>query len=947
MPTISGPSRRTTELLLLGLAAIPVILLYALYILNAHLTVSLSTLTVPLALFVAFAISHVAIRIYAPEADPALLPIVFLLSGTGITFVTRLAPHLATNQLIWLFVSIAAMIAVLIAVPSLEGLSKYKFTIGIVGVALLLLPMLIGTEKGGSKLWLSLGPFSFQPGEIAKILVVLFLASYFADNRELLSASTKHIGPLAIPRLRMLAPVFIMWGISLLVVIFERDLGSALLFFTIFVVMLYVTTGRMSYVIVSIVLLSLGAFACYHLFSHVRVRVDIWLDPWKDPSGKGLQIVQSLYSLADGGMIGTGIGRGMPGLIPVVESDFIFSALGEEMGLLGGAAILLLYILLAVRACATAARAKSDMAAFTTVGLITSLSFQAFLIVAGVTRFMPLTGVTLPFISQGGSSLLSSFIIIGLILRAGDEATGRNEELQGSGTIKQTGKRFASVAHGSHVRGSFGLQTPESGVLGRVALGNRLTLLIRTFTLLFALLIANLTYVQVIQATQYQNKPGNNHTIAKSAYVQRGAILTSDGKTLAESVKQADGTYQRSYPAGTMAAHTVGYLSTRYGATGVEASLNETLTGHADYSNWLSALYSLSGAHVPGNTAVLTIDSRMQQAAEDALAGRIGSVVILDPNTGAILASASSPTFTYEKIGELIANDNGSGALLNRATQVRYAPGSIFKVVSLAAALDSGAATLDTTIEAPASMDIGNAKVTNDHDVDYGTISLQKALAVSSNTAFGQLGTKIGSDRLVSYAKSFGFETKLGQDFSSVSSVMPVPAEMTEWETAWAACGQPVGEHNSPAGPQSTVMQNAVIAAAIANGGIVQNPYLVSKILSPEGATTTSSTTKSLGQAISSGTAQSLKEAMLDVVTSGTGTAAQVSGVKVAGKTGTAQVGNNKINSLFIGFAPYDKPTIAISICVEGASNEDIEGLAAQLAGKVLTRALQAQSEGA
>ena len=311
------------------------------------------------------------------------------------------------------------------------------------------------------------------------------------------------------------------------------------------------------------------------------------------------------------------------------------------------------------------------------------------------------------------------------------------------------------------------------------------------------------------------------------------------------------------------------------------------------------------------------------------------------------MASASSPTFTYDTIAELIAHDDGSGALINRATQVRYAPGSTFKLVSLAAALDSGVTTLDTTIEAPASMDIGNAKVTNDHDADYGTISLQKALVVSSNTAFGQVGTKVGPDRLVSYAKGFGFETQLGQDFSSVSSVMPTPSEMTEWETAWAACGQPVGEHNSPAGPQSTVMQNAVIAAAIANGGIVENPYIVSKILSPEGATIASTGTKSLGQAISSDTADALKQAMLDVVTSGTGTAAQVPGVKVAGKTGTAQVGNSKINSLFVGFAPYDKPTIAISICVEGASNEDIEGLAAQLAGKVLRQALQAQSEGA
>lgn len=956
-------------------------LLYALFMLNQNIALSFASLAVPFALLVAFVIAHIAVRLFAPEADPALLPIVFLLSGIGISFVTRLAPQLATNQLLWLFISVLAMIATLIAVPSLERLKKYTFTIGVFGIALLLLPMIIGVERGGSKLWLALGPFSFQPGELAKILIVVFLASYFAENREALSASTRKIGPLAIPRLRMLTPVFVMWALSLLVVVFERDLGSALLFFTIFVVMLYVATGRLSYVIVSVLLLSIGAVVCYRLFGHVRVRVDIWLDPWKDPSGRGMQIVQSLYSLADGGMLGAGIGRGLPQLIPVVESDFIFSALGEELGLLGASAVLILYILLAVRAFATAARAKTDTAAFTTVGLITSLSFQAFIIVAGVTRLMPLTGVTLPFISQGGSSLLSSFIIVALILRAGDEGTGTMQELEGSGIrakasaaagaigaagagtagagamrhaatalaakAKAAGaKAVAKGTTGGHFRAKFSLQTPESGVLGRIALGHRLTSLIGFFTLMFALLIANLTNVQVIQAENYQNKPGNNHTIIKSAYVQRGSILTSDGKTLAESVKDKKGKYVRNYPSGSMAAHSVGYISTRYGASGVEASFNDTLTGKADYSTWPSALNALAGAKTPGNSVVLTIHSKLQQIAEEALRGRVGSIVLLNPKTGAVLACASSPSFSHEKIGDLIAHDDGSGALLNRATQTLYAPGSTFKVVSLAAALDSGASQLTTQIKAPASVTIGNAEITNNRSEDYGEISLQRALAVSANTAFAQLGEQVGAERLVNYANNFGYGATLGQDFPSKTSLMPKPDEMTAWETAWAACGQPVGEHKSPAGPQSTIMQNAVIAAAIANNGVVQNPYLVEQILSPEGTVVSATSPKTLGQAIAPNTADLLKQAMLSVITEGTGQAAKIPGVTIAGKTGTAQMGNNKINSLFIGFAPYDTPTLAISLCIEGKTGEDIQGDATRIAKKVLSRALEAHIQG-
>ena len=946
-----GISRRTTELLLLCAGAIPVLLIYSMYVMNTGAQLSVQTLAVPIGLMVAFVAAHIGIRLLAPGADPAILPIVFVLSGIGITFVTRLAPNDAIGQIVWLFVSVAAMVGTLALVPNLDELAKYKFTIGIVGVALLLLPMLVGTEIYGSKLWIIIGGFSFQPGELAKVLIVLFLAAYLSENRELLSASSRKFGPLTLPRLRMLTPMLIMWGMCLLVVIFERDLGSALLFFTMFVIMLYVATGRLFYVLVSLALLAAGGLLCYQMFSHVRVRVQIWLDPFQDPSGTGLQIVQSLYSIADGSLVGSGIGKGMPTLIPVVESDFIFSAIAEEMGLLGGSAVLLLFVLLAVRGLTTAARAKSDMSAFTAVGLTTSLSFQAFIIVGGVTRFLPLTGVTLPFMSQGGSSLLSSFIIVGLLLRAGDEGTGRTELPVGDGTTEAPSLLASGmttpqpVVQGKHARGSFALGTPEGGVLGRVALGNRLTVLVTFFTFAFALLIGNLTYIQVIKAQYYQTLPNNNHTIKKSEFVQRGAILTSDGVTLAESLKQADGTYVRTYPQGTLASHTVGYLSTQYGASGVEARYNDELTGHADYSNWQSALYSLAGVEQPGNSVVLTIDSRIQQAAEEALDGYTGSIVVLNPQTGAVLAKASSPTFSYNDIGNILSGGSGAGELLDRSTQSLYTPGSTFKVVTLAAALDTGTATLDSTISAPGSLDIGGAAVTNINGEAFGDISLKKAFAYSSNTSFGQLATQVGPDKLVSYANAFGYgNDQLGQDFSTKASLMPNPSEMTTWETAWAGAGQPVGQHASPAGPQVTVMQNAVIAAAVANGGTVMNPYVVDHVLSPEGVTISSTTPKALGQAVSAGTADGIKQAMLDVVQSGSGVGAQVRGARVAGKTGTAEVGNGQINSLFVGFAPYDNPTLAISVCIEGAGNSNVEGVGAKLAGQVLSKSLNAQA---
>lgn len=937
-------SRRTTELLLLIAAAFPVTLLYALYVVNAGAALSFQTLAVPLGLFAAFAAAHIGVRIFAPGADPALLPIVFALSGIGITFVTRLEPNAAMGQLVFLFVGVGLMVGTLAVVKNLEVVKRYKYVLGAIGIILLVLPMFIGTEIYGSKLWIKIGGFQFQPGEFAKVLIVLFLAGYLAENRELLSISNRTVLGIKFPRLRLLYPLFIVWGICLLVVAFERDLGSALLFYTIFLIMLYVATGRVSYVLIGLVLLAVGAFGMYQIMSHVRVRVAIWLNPFEDAQNMGFQIVQSLYSLADGGLFGVGIGKGLgASTIPVVASDMIFAPIGEEMGLLGGAAVLLLFMLFAVRGLTTAARAKSDLAAFSAAGLTAAISFQAFTIVGGVTKLIPLTGVTLPFMSQGGSSLLASFVIVGLLLRAGDEATGRSSELANTSTdLTVTGYRAVGPS-GSHMRRR-ALDTPESGLLGRVALAHRLTRTVLLFTALFAVLIGNITYIQVFKATELQDMPSNNHTITKARYIKRGSIITADGLTLAESIQQEDGTYVRSYPNGNLAAHAVGYYSQQYGSSGVEASQDKTLTGSKDYSSWQNALNSLAGITEPGNSVQLTIDSRIQVAAEQALAGRTGAIVVLDPRTGAVLAWASSPTYDNTNIQATIEAANASGgsdtSMFDRATQALYAPGSTFKTVTLAAALENGTASLDSTFDSPGRMEIGGADVVSVNEQAHGTITLDRAFAVSSNTVFGQVAEQLGAERMVAVAQAFGYGQDLGTDFTTAASIMPDPADMSVWELAWAGAGQPVGQGHTP-GPQTTVMQNAVVAAAIANNGIAMNPHVVGQILAPDGTVIKTTRERSLGQAVSSGTAAQVKEAMLDVVQSGSGVAANIAGVKVAGKTGTAETNSTTPNSTFIGFAPYDTPTLAISLVLEQTSEN--ETTAAAVAGQVLRAALAAQ----
>ena len=935
-------SRRTTELLLLIAAAFPVTLLYAMYVVTTGAALSFQTLAVPLGLFAAFAAAHIGVRIFAPGADPAILPVVFTLSGIGITFVTRLQPDASLGQVIFLFLGVALMVGTLAVVKNLEVVKRYKYVLGIAGIILLVLPMFIGTEIYGSKLWIKIGGFQFQPGEFAKVLIVLFLAGYLAENRELLSISNRTVLGIKFPRLRLLYPLFIVWGVCLLVVAFERDLGSALLFYTIFLIMLYVATGRVSYVIIGLALLAVGAFGMYQIMSHVQVRVAIWLDPFSDAQNLGYQIVQSLFSLADGGLAGVGIGKGMADIIPVVASDMIFAAIGEEMGLLGGSAVLLLFMLFAVRGLTTAARAKSDLAAFSAAGLTAAISFQAFTIVGGVTKLIPLTGVTLPFMSQGGSSLLASFVIVALLLRAGDEATGRSTEIANTSTDLATAG-YRTTVRGSHMRRP-ALDTPESGLLGRVALANRLTRTVFLFTALFAVLIGNITYIQVIKASEYQDMPSNNHTINKARFIKRGSIITADGLTLAESIQQADGTYARSYPNGNLAAHVVGYYSQQYGTMGIENTQNDTLTGSKDYSSWQNALNSLAGISEPGNSVQLTIDSRIQRAAEQALAGRVGAIVALDPRNGAVLAWASAPTFDNTNIQAAIEAANASGgadtSMYDRATLALYTPGSTFKVLTLASALENGLATLDTTYDSPGRMEIGGADVVSIGERGHGKISLAKAFALSSNTVFGQVADGLGAEKLVATARAFGYGQQLGLDFTTAASVMPNPEEMTEWELAWAGAGQPVGQGHTP-GPQATVMQNALMAATIANNGIAMNPYVVSQILAPDGTVLKTTRGHSLGQAVSSGTAAQVKQAMLDVVQNGTGSAAAIAGVKVAGKTGTAETNNANANSTFVGFAPYDTPTVAIAVVIE--QNAKGEESAAAVGGQVLRAALATQ----
>ncbi len=361
-------------------------------------------------------------RAFAPRADPALFPTAAVLVGLGFAMIFRLSGGLAAEQATWIVVGLGAFAVTLIVVRDVRMLDAYTYTIGLVGLVLLLLPSVpgLGQTINGAQLWVQIGPLGFQPAEIGKVLIVIFLASYLNQKRELLQVATSRIGPLRLPPAKHLGPVLLAWGASLAILFVQKDLGASLLYFGIFVVMLWVATGRAAYLIIGLLLFGIGAYVGWVLFDHVQLRVDIWLNAL-DPSrvfdqGYG-QLAQSWFGMASGGIVGTGLGQGSPGLIPFAETDFIFAAIGEELGLLGTTAVLLLFVVLVGKGLRIAMRTPDGFSTLLAVGLSTLVALQAFVIVGGVTRVIPLTGVTLPFVSYGGSSLVSNFVLLALLER--------------------------------------------------------------------------------------------------------------------------------------------------------------------------------------------------------------------------------------------------------------------------------------------------------------------------------------------------------------------------------------------------------------------------------------------------------------------------------------------------------------------------------------------------
>lgn len=719
---------------------------------------------------------HRTLRARSPGRDPLLLPIGMLLAGWGALIVWRLAPDFGARQTGWLLVGGVCCIEIVRGPADLGWLRRYRYLWLVAGLALMAATLVFGTNPSGGepRLWLHLGGIYFQPSEPMRLLLVAYFASYLADHPPSgRGGSLRSLSP-------VLAPLVVMWGLSVLLLLVQRDLGTGTLFLVLLSVLLYLASGRWQVLIAGLALVIVGGGLGYGLFDVVRVRLEAWVNPWADPVGRSYQIVQSLIAIASGGILGRGPGLGSPGFVPVAHSDFVFSAVAEEWGLLGGLAVIALFAVLVARSLRLAAGQSDPFAVFLGAGVGAAFGLQAVLILGGVMRLLPMTGVTLPFVSYGGSSLLTSFVGLGFLLQ-----------------LPRRAPRASAFS-------------PQLRLL---AGGSLMAMLALALTL---------GWWSLVRAPALVGRLDNPRHGLAGVYVPRGRLLDRSGRVLAESVGQA-GDYARVY-AGETSGAMIGYDSARFGQTGLEADLDPVLRGEVGRDPveiWWTEL--LTGFPPPGLDVRLTLDGAAQDAAVAALEGRRGAAVALDTSSGDILFAASSPTFDANRLAEdweaLLARSDGP--LVDRATRSAYQPGGVLAPFVAAWAERAGTARLeDMQAEPAAPLAADGREIRCRVQTGAAAISLAEALRRGCPAPIAELGRALGLEDLAAMVEAFGLNSPPVLVASEEAAPADLPIELRE--AGLAAAGQN--------GLVASPLQIARAYAALAAGGRLPPVRLVDAI---------------------------------------------------------------------------------------------------------------------
>ena len=589
-----------------------------------------------------FGLAQFFLRRRLPDADPYLLPVAGLLTGWGILTIYRLVPGFGLRQTLWLLVCGLVLLVGLYRPSGLRFLRRYKYIWLTSGLLLTAMTLIFGVNPNGygPRLWLGCCGVYFQPSEPLKLLFIVYMAAYLADRL-----------PLSLRPLPLIAPTVVVIGLALLLLLVQRDLGTASIFIFLYTIILFVASGKKRILLIALVGLALAGLAGYRLFDVVRLRVDAWLNPWLDPAGRSFQIVQSLMAVANGGTFGRGPGLGSPSLVPVAISDFIFTSIAEETGLVGTLGLLALIGIFVARGMRTAMRAPDSFRRLLAAGLTAYIGAQSILIIGGNIRLFPLTGVTLPFVSYGGSSLLTSFLALLLLLFISSQPEDEPAALP--------------------------RPQPYMILSGSIFLG------------LFALAVTT-GWWAIWRGPVILERTDNARRTIDDRYIRRGSLLDRH-ETLINTTQGESGSYVRVYLYPDLASVT-GYTNPVYGQTGLEASLDpylRGLQGNPASSIWWDHL--VYGQPPPGLDIRLSLDLALQQRTDALLRDQAGAVVLLNAESGEILAMASHPTFDPNKLDEQASAllQDPKSPLLNRAAQELYPPGEALQPFFQAAGSDS------------------------------------------------------------------------------------------------------------------------------------------------------------------------------------------------------------------------------------------------------------------
>ena len=823
----------------------------------------------------------VLMRAIYPRADRLIQNHIALLLSVSFVILTRISLTRSIRQFTIVAISLVTALIIPAFIKYIRILKSCEYLFAAAGILILGAVLISGSITNGSKLSFSIMGMSFQPSEFVKIIYVLFLAAILSKAERFIYIVISAV----------LAAVHVLFLVA------SKDLGSALIYFITYIILLFVATRKFRYLILGLAGGSAAAYVSYFMFSHVRVRVAAWLDPWNDINATGYQIAQSLFGIGTGGWFGMGIDAGMPGSIPYVEQDFIFSAICEEFGLLFGICLIAVCVNLFLEIVHIAHSCHDPFMKYAAFGLGIIYIVQLFLTIGGNSKFIPLTGVTLPLISYGGSSVLASLIMFSIV-----QGFYMNNDLYYEEDYDgYDSGEYAEDAGWDDYAPAPGMPRLHMNIAAAAFVG------------LFAAISGYLIHYVYFDCPQVINNSYNaKRQDIVAAKTIRGDILSADGQVLATTLSDTD---ERYYPFGEVFAHAVGYAS--HGRMGVEQEANMFLVS-SNISLGSKLQNDLADEKHMGNTVVTTFDTKLQKIAYDALGVYSGAVIVTEPSTGRILAMVSKPDFDPNMISliwdELLA-DTSSSVLLNRVTQGLYPPGSTFKILT----------ALEYIRENPESYDDYHfqctGKFTNGADVincfhgtNHGSVDFTKSFAKSCNSSFANIGLSLDRDRFAQTLDSLYFGSDLPVDFPA--NVSRISDDISDSDSVMLQTV--IGQGTT----QMTPIQIAMVTAMIANDGEMMAPYMIDRVETSDGDVVKSYSPASLGQLITEQEAAILQEVMAAVVQDGTATRLISEGYSAAGKTGSAEYNSaSDSHAWFTGYTYDTENPLQITVILEGAGS--------------------------